>query len=662
MRCSPASRRTPDRRRPLRELRESVPPHVGAAVLKALAKLPADRFQTAAQFVDALARPGWSGVSAAAAPDSAAAAPNLGRRALREVAPLAVAAIATSLALWVSVRPRPEPTARPVARFSLVLPPSAPLAEEGPTVALSPDGSRIVYVSSGATGNQLYSRKLDQLEPVPLAGTQNARTPFFSPDGRWVAYFTSGKLYKVPLGGGQAATVANVPGVAFGGTWGSTDTIVFRSDGGLMAVPAAGGEPRLLLKSDTSRGESYAFPHYLPDAKALLLQIRSQGVDRLGALALATGKLTRFEQPGSNPRYVSSGHVVVATRSGTLLAVPFDPSRLEITGPAVPLAEGVLVGPGGAARLGMSRDGAFAYVTGPLALRDLVIVDRAGRARVLPAEPQAYIAPRLSPDGRRIAVEVDEPDFVNSDVWLYDMAQHTRTRLTFDQSGHRPIWTPDGRRIVYSRGQFSQGDLYWIPADGTGPAEPLLVAPEDQWAGDVTPDGRTLLFRSGGGGPARSIHTLSLEGPRTPRVFLANQFDNHSPSLSPDGHWIAYVSNESGRLEVYVRPFPGPGGRWQVSLDGGTEPVWAASGRELFYRNGTKMMVAAIALHPTFTVGARRELFEGSYVNDPVYRSYDVTRDGRSFVLVRSPKPSADFVVVLNWFDQLREQERRVAP
>src|SRR2546430_7643590 len=167
--------------------------------------------------------------------------------------------------------------------------------------------------------------------------------------------------------------------------------------------------------------------------------------------------------------------------------------------------------------MGMSRDGAFAYVTVPLALRDLVIVDRARRARVLPAEPQAYIAPRLSPDGRRLAVEVDEPDFVHSDVWLYDMALHTRTRLTFDQPCHRPIWTPDGRRIVYSRGQISQGDLYWIPADGTGPAESLLVAPEDQWAGDITPDGRTLIFRSGGAGPVRSIHTLSLQGPRTAR-------------------------------------------------------------------------------------------------------------------------------------------------
>src|SRR5204862_4761124 len=208
----------------------------------------------------------------------------------------AVAGVATGRALWAWLRPRPEPLARPVARFTLALPLSAPLAEAGPTVALSPDGSRIVYVSSGATGNQLFSRKLDQLEPEPLAGTQNARTPFFSPDGRWVAYFSSGKLYKLPLGGGQATTVANVAGLGVGATWGSTDTIVFRSDGGLMVVPAAGGEPRLLLKSHTSRGESYPFPHYLPDGKALLLQLRSQGVDRPGAVTLATGKLKRSDE------------------------------------------------------------------------------------------------------------------------------------------------------------------------------------------------------------------------------------------------------------------------------------------------------------------------------------------------------------------------------
>jgi serine/threonine-protein kinase len=637
-----------DRPRPLRQLRESVPPHVEAAVMQALAKVPADRFQTAALFVDALARPGTT----ALVPGSP-----LRRSVTRGVTPWAVAALAASLALWVSLRPRPGPPGRPVVRFTLDLSASAPAPfAAGPTVAMSPDGSRIVYVSSTSLGNQLFSRALDRLDPVPLAGTLNARSPFFSPDGRWLAYFAGTKLYKLPLDGGPTAEVATVIGLALGATWGTNDTIVFRSDRGLMQVPAAGGEPRLLLQADSTRGESYLFPHYLPDARALLLQIRSGGVDRLGALALATGKLKRFEQPGSNPHYVSSGHVVLATRTGTLLAVPFDPSRLEITGAAVPVTDGVFVGPAGGARLGVSRDGAFAYVSGPVVLRDLVMVDRAGGVRVLPAEPQAYVALRLSPDGRRIAVEVAGPDPVNSDVWVYDIVRHTRTRLTFEQAARRPIWTPDGKRIVYSRGPVSQADLYWMPADGSGPAESLLVAPDDQWPGDFTPDGHTLLYRSGGGGPLRSLYALPLDGrrPRTPQPFLANQFDNHSPSLSPDGHWVAYASNESGRLEVYVRPFPGPGGRWQVSLDGGTEPVWGPNGRELFYRNGRKVMAAAIDLRPTFTVGARRELFEGDYLNDPVFRTYDVTRDGRSFVLVRSPKTAGDFIVVLNWFDQLR--------
>src|SRR5436309_1300209 len=433
-----------DRPRPLRQLRESVPPHVEAAVLKALAKVPADRFQTAAAFVDALARPGWALTTTA--PDVAAPAlGRLGRRAVRDVAPWAVAGLATGLALWASLRARPEPPARPVARFPLVRPPSAPLAEfsAGPTVAFSPDGSRIIYVSSASTGNQLFSRRLDQLEPVPLAGTQNARNPSFSPDGRWVAYFSGSKLYKLPLGGGPAAVVADVPGVAFGATWGTTDTIVFRLERALMKVAAAGGAPQLLLQSDTSRGESYMFPHYLPDAKALLLQIRTKGVDRLGVLTLATRKLTRFDQPGSNPRYVSAGYVVVATRSGTLLAVPFDPSRLEITGSAVPVADGLVVGPGGGARMGMSRDGAFAYVSGPVA---------------------------LSPDGSRI-IYVSSASTGNQ-LFSRRLDQLEPVPLAGTQNARNPFFSPDGRWVAY----FSGSKLYKLPLGG-GPAAVVADVP-----------------------------------------------------------------------------------------------------------------------------------------------------------------------------------------
>jgi len=202
-------------------------------------------------------------------------------------------------------------------------------------------------------------------------------------------------------------------------------------------------------------------------------------------------------------------------------------------------------------------------------------------------------------------------------------------------------------------------DLYWVPADGSGPAESLLVAPDDQWAGAFTPDGRTLVFRAGAGAATkRSLHFLTLAGARTAQPFLVNQFDNHSPTLSPDGRWVAYVSDESGRVEVYVRPFPGPGGRWQVSLDGGTEPRWSPTGREIFYRNGNKMLAAAVVTQPTFSVGERRELFEGNYLGMGIYPGYDVTRDGRTFVMVRPLSETQTFIVVLNWFRHTRQERR----
>jgi serine/threonine-protein kinase len=652
--------------------RHTVPAHVEAAVRMALEKLPADRFASAAQFSEALSMPGVlpaaapaleakrgaTGASATEAASAGTAARTAGpsrRRVVLASVPWVLLFGVAGLAAWDRLRPRPAPPAPPVVRFTLQLPANAGLGTaNGSTIAMSPDGSRIVYVGASPNGNQLFLRGLDQLDPVPLPGTQNAISPFFSPDGQWVAYYAGGKLQKLPLTGGPALTVANVR-FTFGGSWGSGDTIVFQADSGLMAVPAAGGDPRVLLRPDTSRHEVYLFPEYLPDGHALLFYIRGPNGNRLAALDLRTGAVKRFEQAGLNPHYVASGHVVLATQTGTLIAVPFDPVRLDVTGSPVPVAENVVVGGSGAAKMGMSLSGAFAYQVGQAGIAELVLVDRSGAVRPLPAERQDYFAPRLSPDGRRIAVQVAEPSSPNTDVWIYDITQRTRTRLTFDQSGQRPTWTPDGRRVVYSRGPSGNADLAWIPADGSGPAESLLVAPDDQWSGAISPDGRTMVFRAGAGGPTkRSIHLLPLVGTRTPRPFLENPFDNHSPTLSPDGRWVAYISDESGRLEVYVRPFPGPGGRWQVSLDGGVEPRWSPTGREIFYRNGNAVLAAAVQTQPTFNVGERRELFQGTFAGSGIYPGYDVTRDGRMFVMVRSAGQTQGFVVVLNWFDQLR--------
>jgi Tol biopolymer transport system component len=304
--------------------------------------------------------------------------------------------------------------------------------------------------------------------------------------------------------------------------------------------------------------------------------------------------------------------------------------------------------------MGMSRDGAFAYVTGAGGLVSVVLVDRAGTPRPLTTEPALYNNPRLSPDGRRIALTIADGVGGKSDIWVFDIGQRTRTRVTFDETASRPIWTADGRRIIYSR-LNQAADLYWIAADGSAPAESLMVAPDEQWTGTVTPDGRTLVYRGGGGGSAkRYLAALPLAGARVSQVFLQTPFDNHSPTLSPDGRWIAYVSDESGRSEVYVRPFPGPGGRWQVSLEGATEPRWSPSGGEIFYRAGNKMIAAAVQTRPAFTVGARRELFPDTYGSDLVWTDYDVTADGRRFVMLQPVAAnSSGMIVVLNWFTNL---------
>jgi serine/threonine-protein kinase len=632
--------------------RRTIPPHVEAAVITALAKLPADRFATAAQFAAALGNTEFAMPGRRAAPAGEAVGAPARRRVLG-AAPWGLLLLALGAAAWGWLRPHPGAAPQPVGRFSLQLPAGAALGTaSGTIIAMSPDGSRIVYVGVGPLGNQLFMRGLDQLDPVPLPGTQDAANPFFSYDGQWIAFWAGGKLSKLPLSGGPALTIASTGGL--GGSWSVGDTIAFFSDSGLMVVPSAGGTPRVLLRPDTARGEAYMFPEYLPDGRALLFYGRA-AEDHLLVLDLRSGVVKRFEQTGVNPHYVSSGHVVLATRTGTLIAVPFDASRLEVTGSPIPVAEAVVVGGSGAAKLGMSRDGAFAFQVGQAGIADLVLVDRSGGVHPLPAEPQAYVAPRLSPNGRLIAVEVTETGSPSTDIWIYDIGQRTRTRLTFDQTGHRPIWTPDGRRVVYSRGPNGNADLAWIPSDGSGPAESLLVAPDDQWAGAFSRDGSMLAFRSGAGGSTkRSLHYLPLDSARRPQPILANQFDNHSPSLSPDARWVAYVSDESGRPEVYVRPFPGPGGRWQVSLQGGNEPRWSPTGREIFYRSGNRMMTATVTMRPVFAVGERQQLFDANYGSLTIHTNYDVTPDGRSFLMTRPLRETQGFVVVLNWFTNLR--------
>jgi len=627
--------------------RKSIPPHVEAAVEHALAKLPADRFATAAEFSEALAHPERFTAH------SRRTETNLPRRVLPRAAGLVAAAIGGAL-LWMWLAPRTRENPRQLVRFGIELPRDvAPVGATGTTIEFSPDGSRIVYVGRAPAGQRLYTRGLDQIDPVAIAGTDGGILPFFSHDGQWIGFRQGSRLVKAAFAGGPVTPVCDVTGETYGATWTAGDTILFGSDSGLMDVPAAGGRARVVAKPDS--GEAFRWPDVLPGDRNVLFAIFGRGGLHLAVLDRRTGKVKRLQQSGGYPRYVTAGYVVVSDPSGIVSAVPFDANRLEVTGASVPMTDKLQTNVDGDRNLGVSGAGDVAYQASPTAGRRFVLVDRSGVSRDAGLDTALYFAPRLSPDGHHVAVSRwTDINQISRDVWILDLLQHTRTRLTFDTSAGWPVWTPDGRRIAYQRAK----SVYWIPSDGSG-APDSLPTPAGQWFPAVfDPTGHTLLYHGiAAQGAKAEIGALTVGGGAAApqRVLASGGFHNYNPSFSPDGRWVAYVSDESGRFEVYVRPYPGPGGRWQVSLAGGTEPIWSATGREIFYRNGDSVMTATVRTTGAFEVGVRTFLFEGPYHTVPNgIRDYDVTRDGRTFVMLQPVQGVAQSVfVTLNWFDQL---------
>ena len=644
--------------------RHTIPPQLEAVVRKALEKLPADRFATAAQFVEALTHPESMPLTATREEAGEARPRSRMRRALRaagSVAALALAGAAGAL-LWRQFSAEPVSASHPVVRFGIMLPRDAqPVGATGSTIAFSPDGSRIVYVGRAPSGQRLYSRGLDQLDPAPIPGSDGGILPFFSPDGQFVGFRQGGRLAKVALAGGPVIPLCEVVGSTYGATWTSGDSIIFASDSGLMAVPAAGGTAHLLAKPDS--GEAFRWPDALPDGRALLFTTFRGGSARLGVLVLRTGEVRRLDQRGGYPRYVAAGFVVLSDPSGIVSAVPFDARRLEVTGAAVPLADKISTSVDGDRNLGVSRSGDFALQSSVSAGSRLVLVDRAGAVRDAGADTGLFYAPRLSPDGRRVAlVRWTDINFNAQDVWVVDLGQHTRTRLTFDTTATWPAWSPDGQRVAFTRSVGGAGSIYWAPADGSGSPE-SLVTEAGYWApAGFEPGGRGLLYH--GLGPAAGnaeIHRVATSGGGAPQTVLSGAFRVNNPSLSPDGRWMAYVSNESGRSEVYVRSYPGAGGRWQVSLNGGNEPVWSPAGGEIFYRDGDVMMAATVRTQGAFEIGNRTRLFEGGFETAQIapLTNYDVSRDGRTFVMFQQVAGAAQSVyVTLNWFEQRRRGSR----
>jgi Tol biopolymer transport system component len=594
---------------------------------------------------------------------------------------------ATVLGTW-ALTHTPVAKLQPM-RFVIVPPAAQPLRIQGADrdLALSPDGTHLVYVSGDG---QLMVRAMDQLDAVPLAGITGARSPFFSPDGRWVGVFTggvlgaAGELKKVSISGGPPLSLCRYQGAPRGASWGPDDTIVFAtndSNSGLFRVSAAGGEPTVLTTPDAAHGEAdHIFPSVLPGGRAVLFTIRLAGVDytvQVAVLDLTTGQRTILIRTGSQAEYVDTGHIVYAL-AGTLRAVRFDLGRRTVESDPVPVVEQVMTQFNGAAEFSVSRQGTLVYVPGvgtTEAPRSLVWVTRQGQEAPITAPPRAYTSPRLSPDGTRVALALDAQE----GIWIWDLARKTLTRLTDTPAFYSdPVWTPDGRRVIFASSLGGIPNLFWRAADNTGTVERLTTSPNAQVPTAMAPDGTRLIVREIVPTTGGDLRVLRLEGPsgrpgaasatpltaaaRQTETLLQTAFNEDGGEISPDGRWLAYESNDSGPFQISVRPFPNvESGHWTISSSGGTRPAWARSGRELFYLDGTNA-VTAVSVHttPTFRAGTPTKLFDGRYYSYVLSRSYDVSPDGQRFLMIKDsasgdqPSTLPGIVVVVNWAEELK--------
>ena len=583
-----------------------------------------------------------------------------------------LAAVLGGLGVWVSLRPASAP-GMPV-RFTVPLPEGDQLVTGGlgSQAVLSPDGRTLVYAAVRDGVQQLYRRDLNQLEPIPISGTENGRFPFISPDGEWVGFEVNGTLRKALLAGGPSVTLYDGADRATDAYWGANDTIVFGFRGNnhpIMQVSGAGGAAQVVTTVADNEFD-HRQPQLLPDGSALLFVVRDtlQQGDRIFVQDLETED-RQFLIEGTFPRYVPSGHLLFA-REGAVWAMPFDIGQLKVTGDAVPAMEGVEIGGSGFAQIAVAGNGALVYVPDAAAVEDartLVWVDREGREEPLEAEPRPYEGVRLSPDGSRVATVVAESE--NTDVLVYDVARGTATRLTFDPAADAyAVWSPDGQRVAFaSTRESGQFNLFWKASDGTGDVERLTTS--DRWhASSSWVSGQPLVYFDQFPDTFGDISALSIDGDRASELILQEPFNQNYPEVSPDGRWIAYGSNESGQSEIYVRPFPNvEAGKWQVSRDGGTRPVWAPDGRELFYLGLDFLMkVVPVESEPTFSPGIADVLFDArdnlGGTTRSLGRPYDISPDGQRFLMVKEG-PASDttsvepgITVVLNWHQELLER------
>jgi serine/threonine protein kinase/Tol biopolymer transport system component len=649
------------------KLPEATPFSVRTLLRRCLQKDRTLRMQAAGdlriEIVEALAAPKDVGAMAAASTP-----PNKLPWVL--AAALAIAVLALGASLWRSSRPAEHP----LVRLDVDLGSDVSLdSSVGTDMILSPDGTRLVYDSRG----RLFTRRLDQPAATELAGTDGAFAPLFSPDGQWVAFFAGGMLKKVSVEGGAVIDLCAAPN-GRGGSWGEDASIVatLGNIGGLSRIPSAGGTPTSV--TELAQGEAtHRWPQILPGGKAILFTKNGTGAfdgASIEVMSLADHRRKMLLQGGTYGRYLPSGQLVYVNR-GTLFAVLFDPDKLEVHGTPVPVLDAVgYSAANGSAQFDFSRSGTLVYRnTGGQGGGRVTVqwLDGTGKTQPLLAKPGNYSRPRLSPDGKRLGLEV--ADGSGQDLWSYDWQRDTMTRLTFGGvlSTLDAIWTPDSRYVAFA----VPGGISWTRTDGAGQAQSLTQSKSNQQPWSFSPDGKRLAYMEGNPGTGGVVlWTVPVEtgseGLRAgkPEIFLQSKFNLRQPSFSPDGKWLAYVSNESGSFEVYVRAFPDKGGKWQISNSGGLYPVWSRNGRELFYRaeDSRKILVARYLVKGDSFVADKPQVWSEKPLADVgIQSNFDLAPDGRRFaVLIPAETPQAqqtqNHVIFLeNFLDEVR---RRTVP
>lgn len=646
--------------RPLTVLRRSVPRAVDVAVRHALEKLPADRFATAHEFAAAMRATGDATPQIADPQTSTRgdAAIPVRRTRAREIAAWIVAAVSIAAFAWTyrSLRRVPE---APVIRTSLELPSGEHPIDPGvgtgiicSWVALSPQGDMLAYVAAGAAGPHTVVRRISELSSREIVN-KGVGSLAFSPDGKWIAYASGTEIRKVPTEGGLSVALGSSPESVRGLSWAPSDLIVIGSAHGLRSVPASGGAVRPMFGNDSASAATC--PVVTPDGKHALYARGILGSPfSLAVASLSTGSSTLLNQPAAAALGLLSGQLLFVSNGGVLMALPFDVSRFRATGPPVPMEDGVMVTNFFSANATLSRNGTLVYVQS--GAESQPVLAAAGKSDApLIADPREYATPRFSPDGRKVALSVTNGGL--ADIWVYDIGARTFTRLTTEGDNLRPEWSPDGTRILFRSGRGGKVGVWWQPSDGSAKAE-LLYQPDEPFNEAIfSPDAKWLIYRTAPGGlHSGDIFAVPLTGDRRPVPLVTGPAIENMPRISPDGKWLAYQSDESGQNEIYVRPFPAPGARVQISNDEGTQPVWARSGRLLYYR--TRQGVESVAIGPgaTLVIGERKPALAGDYLEDPSHADYDVSLDGTQFLMLKHAGAESKGIIVHNWARELREK------